>query len=285
MADFIVIGVRALGFVAALQAAGAPLFLWLFGDDLPRSTRAIRRLGGRTALAGLLLTIAYQVLEPARLTGELTGILDTSMQAVLLASDLGTATVVRVLGLAMVVLMWLKLSRFGAATALTGSTLVVVSFAFMGHTAADDQRWLLATLLILHLMLVAFWFGALWPFYLASRHETLATSGLIVERFSQLAVWLVPVIFIAGLAMSVLLLPSLASLTTPYGLSLLAKTSGFALLMGLASLNKWRLGPRLAHGDGRAAHAFRCSLAAEWILIAAVLTVTAVMTALFSPTH
>jgi putative copper resistance protein D len=285
MADFIAISVRALGFVAALQAAGAPLFLSLFGGDVPRSTRAIQHLAGRTALAGLLLTIAYQVLEPARLTGELAGVFDGSMQALLLASDLGTATAVRVLGLAMVMLVWLRPSRFGAAAALAGSALVVASFAFMGHTAADDQRWLLAGLLILHLVLVAFWFGTLWPFYLVSRHETLATRALIVDRFSRLAVWLVPVIFIAGLAMSALLLPSLASLTTPYGLSLLAKISGFALLMALASLNKWRLGPRMSHGDEHAAHAFRRSLVAEWVLIAAVLTVTAVMTALFSPTH
>jgi putative copper export protein len=34
-----------------------------------------------------------------------------------------------------------------------------------------------------------------------------------------------------------------------------------------------------------AIHAFRRSVLAEWILIAAVLAVTAAMTALFSPTH
>ena len=232
MVDFIAISVRALGFVAALQAAGVPLFLWLFGDDLPSSMGAIQRLGARVAIAGLLLTMAYQVLEPARLTGELVGVFDSSIQALLLASDLGTATAVRVLGLAMVVLVWLKPSRFGDAAALAGSALVVVSFAFTGHTAADDQRWLLA-----------------------------------------------------GLGMSALLLPSPTSLTTPYGLLFLAKVSGFALLMALASFNKWRLGPRMIHGDGHAAYAFRRSLAAEWVLIAAVLTVTAVMTALFSPTH
>src|SRR3970040_1263899 len=195
MADFIAISVRALGFVAALQAAGATLFLSLFGGDVPRSTRSIQHLAGRTALAGLLLTIAYQVLEPARLTGELAGVFDGSMQALLLASDLGTATAVRVLGLAMVMLVWLRPSRFGAAAALAGSALMVASFAFMGHTAADDQRWLLAGLLILHLVLVAFRFGTLWPFYFVSRHETLATRALIVDRFSRPALGLVSVVF------------------------------------------------------------------------------------------
>ena len=285
MADFLAIGARALGFITALQAAGVPLFLWLFGDDLRRSKPAIERLGRRTAAAGLALTFAYEVLEPARLMGELAGIFDGYMQTLLLASELGTATAVRALGLAIVLLAWRRSNRFGMAAAQSGGTLIVVSFAFMGHTAADDQRWILAGLLILHLMLVAFWFGALWPFYLASRHEALAATGRIAAQFSRYAVALVPVIFIAGLAMAALLLPSLASLTTPYGLSLLAKVAGFALLMGFASLNKWRLGPRIAEGDEGASRAFRRSLVAEWVLIAAVVAVAAVMTALFSPTH
>ena len=202
MADFIAIGVRALGFITALQAAGVPLFLWLFADDLRRSTPAIERLGRHTAAAGLALAVAYQVFEPARLAGELAGVFDGYLQALLLASELGTATAVRVLGLGMVLLAWLRPNRLGMAAALTGGTLVVVSFAFIGHTAADDRRWLLAGLLIVHLMLVAFWFGALWPLYLASRHEPLAATGRIVAQFSKYAVALVPVIFLAGLAMA-----------------------------------------------------------------------------------
>ncbi|HEX9878376.1 MAG TPA: hypothetical protein VGC50_17195 [Gammaproteobacteria bacterium] len=137
MVDFIAISVRALGFVAALQAAGVPLFLWLFGDDLPSSMGAIQRLGARVAIAGLLLTMAYQVLEPARLTGELVGVFDSSIQALLLASDLGTATAVRVLGLAMVVLVWLKPSRFGAAAALAGSGMGPHRGRLDGHCGHD----------------------------------------------------------------------------------------------------------------------------------------------------
>lgn len=285
MADFIAIGVRALGFIAALQAAGVPLFLWLFGDVLARSSGAVRRIGASTAVAGLLLAIAYQVLEAGRLTGELAGVFDGSMQRLLLVSDLGAATAVRVLGLLLVALVGFTSSRFRTAAALTGSALVVASFVLMGHTAADPRRWLLAALLIVHLMLVVFWFGALWPLHLVTRRETPAASGQIVARFSKIAVGWVPVIFFAGLAMSMLLLPSLASLITPYGNSLLAKATGFALLMALASVNKWRLGPLMRDGDRNAAAAFRRSLAVEWALIACVLAVTAVMTALFSPAH
>jgi putative copper export protein len=285
MADLLAIGLRALGFVAVVQAAGVPLFIWLFGDDLRRSAGAMQALAWRTAVAGLLLTIAHQIVEPARLAGELRGILDGPLQATLLASDAGTAAAVRVLGLVLVAVGSIKPSRLGAAGALIGATLIAVSFAFMGHTAAADQRWLLAALLVLHLSIVAFWFGALWPLHVASRYETLSVNGVLIARFSALAVRLVPVIFLAGLALSVALLPDVASLRTPYGLLLVTKVTGFGILMGLAALNKWRLGPRISRGDVNAIRAFRRSVLAEWILIAAVLAVTAAMTALFSPTH
>jgi putative copper export protein len=53
--------------------------------------------------------------------------------------------------------------------------------------------------------------------------------------------------------------------------------------MGLAAANKWRLGPALVHGPVQSGRWFRRSVAAEYVLIAAVLTITAVMTSLFSP--
>jgi len=41
MTDLTVIALRALSFVASLQAAGIPLFLWLFGDGVPHATRPV----------------------------------------------------------------------------------------------------------------------------------------------------------------------------------------------------------------------------------------------------
>jgi putative copper resistance protein D len=63
----------------------------------------------------------------------------------------------------------------------------------------------------------------------------------------------------------------------------MVKLAGFAVLMGLAALNKWRLGPAISRGDGTALVKFRRSVAAEAWLIVAVLAATAVMTLFFSP--
>lgn len=283
MADFVAIGLRGLAFAAALLAAGMPVFIWVFGRDLDRSAQRIRALALPIAASGLALTIAHAIVEPVRLAGAMSGIFDGSLQSMLLASDFGTTTAIRTLGLVMIVGGWLKPGRSGEGIALTGASLVIASFAFMGHTAAHPQRWLLAPLLITHLFAAAFWFGSLWPLAAVTRYEDFAVAGAIIERFSSVAVWSVPVIFIAGIVLASLLLPDLSSLRTPYGLSLISKVFGFAILMGLAAMNRWRFGPAIFKGEQSALKGFRRSVLAEWLLILVVVLVTAVMTASFSP--
>ena len=285
MPDIVAIGLRAVSFVAVLQAAGVAMFLWLFGGSLARSAGKIRSLGITAAIAGGVLTLAYHLVQPARMTGSFSGMLDGSLQAMLLTSDAGATTAIRILGLVMLVVGLPKRNRLGEACSLIGATLVVVSFGLMGHTTAHDQRWVLVALLVVHLLIIAFWFGALLPLYVAASRETVADNAFVIENFSAIAAWLVPIIFVAGLGMSVLLLEEFNNLWTAYGVSLLAKVSGFAALMGLATLNKWRLGPAIAAGHAPALRNFQRSVVAEWSLIVAVLVVTAIMTGLFSPIH
>jgi len=56
-----------------------------------------------------------------------------------------------------------------------------------------------------------------------------------------------------------------------------------AVLLGLGALNKWRFGPAISGGDLGAGRRFRIVVIVEYVLIAAVLSVTAVMTTFFSP--
>jgi putative copper export protein len=152
-----------------------------------------------------------------------------------------------------------------------------------GHTALGAHRLWLAPLLLVHLILVAFWFGSLWPLRQLCALEPREAAARVIEAFSTGALGLVPLIPLAGAGMAVLLLPDFAALLAPYGLLLGAKLLLFAALMGLAALNKLRLAPALARGEPGALPRFRRSVAAEYVLICAVLAVTAVLTGLFSP--
>jgi putative copper resistance protein D len=283
MTDALSVVLRALSFVLLFQAAGVAIFAALFGGRLERSRTAVRRLGQVAALAGVVLVAGHYALEPARMAGEMSGMWDPALQGMMWHSPSRAALICRVAGLLLIAVGLQGGSGRWTIVAVGGAILATGAFTLTGHTSVNTHRGALATLLILHLLVVAFWFGALWPLYVASLRETPARASDIIERFTAVATWLVPVILVAGIIMAVLLLPNLSSLSQTYGELLIAKVVGFALLMGLATVNKWRLGPALAQGTVQSGQWFRRSVAAEYVLIVAVLTITAVMTSFFSP--
>jgi putative copper resistance protein D len=191
---------------------------------------------------------------------------------------------VRVVGLAVLLLSLDRATKLNRWAACGGAALALLSFALMGHTVIHDQRWLLAPLLLVHVVVAAVWLGALAGLYVAMR-ETGAQSGALVARFSRHAVWAVPAILVCGLLMSLIFIRSFAELTTSYGAMVVGKALGFAALMALAAQNKWRLGPRLLAGDVSAVPALQRTIKLEWALIAVVLVATAVMTSLYAPEH
>jgi putative copper export protein len=164
-----------------------------------------------------------------------------------------------------------------------GATLAVVAFTLTGHTSVSPERWFLIVALAVHVLIVAFWLGALLPLYVATRREQAPAAARVVAAFSVAATWLVPGIFLAGVVLAAGLVPSLATFARPYGQLLLVKIGGFALAMAFAAMNKWHLAPALARGLPNGGAALRRSIAAEYALIVCVLVATAVMTSFFSP--
>ncbi len=282
--DIVAMTLRAASFIAGIQAAGIFVFLFLLGAHIGTSTRQIRSLGQYSAIAGLLLTLAHYLVEPARMVGSMAGVFDPIMHTMLLDTNIATAAATRILGLALLVIGLRTSGRMNTGTSVIGTALLIISFSLVGHTVVHDLRWLLVPLLVCHLIVVAFWFGSLLPLISVSKREDLNVTSAVIERFSKIATWTVPFIFLVGLGMSVALLGHWENLWTPYGNMLLVKIAAFAVLMGLATLNKWRFGPAIARASDTALIGFRRTVAVEWYLIAAVLAVTAIMTGLFSPT-
>ena len=278
--DALSVLLRAASFVALLQAAGLSLFAALFSSHLSAAGTGIRRLGvGSTAVA-LPLLAAQLALEAARMAGEFDGVLDWSLQRMVLGSAAAAVFGVRVLGAILLVCGLSGSFRPAQVLAYGGALLVAASFALTGHTAVHPARWLLAPALATHLLIAALWLGALPALYLATSREQTGRAARLIEAFSRLAVWVVPLLAVAGIVMTLVLVPGLAVFAQPYGWLLLVKMTGFAVLMGLASANRWRLGPAVARGDTRA---LKGSLAAEYVLMVGVLAATATMTSLYSP--
>jgi putative copper export protein len=276
---------RALGFVALFQAAGLAIFVAAFAATLATTGPVLRRFGMQMACAAAVLLVAQFALEPVRMAGDWTGIQDESLRSLALQSSLARASAWKLTGLVLALAGLYGRHRQANRLALLGALIALAGFVLTGHTAVHPLRIWLAPLLLLHLVVLAFWFGALLPLWQITRHETAVIAGRIVARFSSRAVILVPVLFVAGVMMAAILLQDAAALQSRYGRLLLAKICLFALLMGLAAMNKWRLGPAIAMGDAGAGRSFRVALAAEAVLIAAALAATAALTLLYSPEH
>jgi len=284
--DALSAALRAVSFTLLLNAAGIPIFLAAFGRLMPRSLPDVRKLGWALAISAMVFVAAHQALEAARMAGEMNGVLDPAMQKMALESRAGAAFAARMVGLALVAI---GLRRYAAGSAnaagstvaaLLGTLLTIISFTLQGHTTTTPHRAAAAALVLLHLLVVAFWLGALWPLYMAAKKEPPAIAARVIDRFSSTAAWLVPLILLAGIGLAAILLPSLDTFRQAYGQLLLVKLAGFAVLMAMASLNKWSFGPACAAGNTAA---FERTVIVEFILISVVLTATAIMTMFYSP--
>lgn len=281
--DAAAVAARSLAWLCLYQAAGVALFTLLFATQLPSVCARARRVSGIAALGGALLVMLQVPLTAARMAGEFAGMRDASLLRLALhASHAAAAAAVLLSGL--LLLAAGLLLRRAQPAALLGAAVAVCAPTLTGHTSVHPQRLLLAPLLIVHVLIGAFWLGSLWPLCLTVRLERAEVAAAALQRFSKLASWLVPCIALAGLGMAYLLIKDKSVLARPYGLMLLAKLAVFGLLMGLAALNRWRFTPALSAAAPAAARsALQRSILAEYLLIAAVLVMTATLTTFFSP--
>ena len=171
---------RAGSFIAALQAVGVAFFLIVFRSLIRSSLVSIRSVGRYAATVGLLFTLAHYLVEPGRMAGSLSGILDPMMHSLLLDTNVATATATRLLGLCALTAGFFTGGRMSNAAALLGSALLVISFTLIGHTAVHDMRWLLVILLATHLLVVAFWYGALLPLIIMSGRAENANVNSVI---------------------------------------------------------------------------------------------------------
>jgi copper resistance protein D len=309
MPDILSAILRALSFVLQLQAAGVVFFAAAFGPALTISLPAIRKLARVSAIAAVVAVAGHYVLEAARMSDGLAGVFDLSLQTMAWNSTAGGAFTVRELGLLLIIagmravparvtahnifaasvgspvaVFWKRLTARGVTlVGVAGALIVAVSFTLTGHTSVSARRALLVPLLLAHLLIVAFWFGALWPLCMVTLRESRERTARVIAVFSAAAFWLVPMILVVGTGIAAALLPDVAALGKPYGELLIAKVALYGVLMVLAALNKWRYGPAIARGDLQAGRRFRAVVMVEYVFIAAVLSVTAVMTTFFSP--
>ncbi len=271
---------KASGYAAALLAMGGPLFLVSF-RNAPEATLALaRKIAIVAALVGLAILAVRFGIRAARISGMgFSGAIDPMMLGFVWDSPLGDAALLRGVGQVLVLGLIFK-GMIGLGAGLVGALLIAASYTFVGHSLGDP-RWLLASLLTVHLLAAAYWVGALAPLHRAAGSQTGAD---LLHRFGLIASGTVALLVIVGVTFAWIMVESLSGLvTTAYGWTLLAKVAVVSGLMGLAALNKLKFVPALAANHPGATLHLRRSIKVEIIAVVLILLITATLTSVTTP--
>lgn len=279
MADLLNIILRFALYVDLLLLFGLALFGLYSFNALLRFRPLLRGM----AVTGALLSVAGLVLMTRAMSGETQlATLWPHLQMMLLETDVGLAWALRMTALAIVVI---RPSLWPASLA---GAIALASLAWSGH-GAMDEGWLrfwhfLSD--ILHLLAAGAWLGALLALVLMvsgrigdTRLRLLADA---VKRFEWVGALIVLTVSVTGVMNYLFIVgPRLDGvLFGTYGLLLAIKVLAFAVMLVLAALNRFHLGPSLQQSlrDGQhliAANALRRSVVMELALALLIVALVA----------
>lgn len=279
MADLLNIILRFALYVDLLLLFGLALFGLYSFNALLRFRPLLRGM----AVTGALLSVAGLVLMTRAMSGETQlPALWPHLQMMLLETDVGLAWALRMTALAIVVI------RPGLWPASLAGAIALASLAWSGH-GAMDEGWLrfwhfLSD--ILHLLAAGAWLGALLALVVMvsgrigdTRLRLLADA---VKRFEWVGALIVLTVSVTGVMNYLFIVgPRLDGvLFGTYGLLLAIKVLAFAVMLVLAALNRFHLGPSLQQSlrDGQhliAANALRRSVVMELALALLIVALVA----------
>ncbi len=192
------------------------------------------------------------------------------------ATSYGTAALIAVFAALAALVALGAQPRARKALALISLAALGTAFAATGHASAAAPEWLMRPAVFIHTAGVAVWAGSLLPLacLLLGRSDSHGTTAL--ARFSRMIPWAIVPLVVAGIVLAVIQVGAPAALIdTAYGLVLLAKGALLILLFALAAVNRlWLTRPALA-GDSVATRRLAASVAAEIVLVLAILAVVA----------
>ncbi|WP_088329428.1 CopD family protein [Lacimicrobium sp. SS2-24] len=217
------------------------------------------------------------------------GAMDPAIVAMMWSTATGDTALMRGIGLIAALLILLLPMALGSTKKTQGAKhlimmtavlLLAYSFVQLGHIS--ERGWLNQALLMFHVFVMAWWFGALFPLKLACRSFSDEKLVEVMESFGKQAVYMVISSILAGVIMAVELIDSLAALfESSYGLTLLIKVVLVISILGIAATNKLKRVPSIKDGTGR--RSLSRSISIEIMVACSILLVTAALTSVVYP--
>lgn len=221
----------------------------------------------------------------------ISGAVDLDMIDIMWDSSIGDTALWRSIGLIGATTVVMFSSRFTerkqskhVQQALLVICLFVFSYSFtlIGHIS--DMGVFEKTLLMVHVIVMAWWFGALYP--LKKACNTLGRDELyqLMEGFGKQASVMVSLLLVAGLLLAIQLVGDIdALLWSNYGQTILVKLFLVTSILTIAALHKLKLVPNLESHNGR--EALSKSISIEMVVAFVILFVTSGLTSVVGPAN
>ncbi|MEQ5807908.1 CopD family protein [Alteromonas sp. NFXS44] len=217
------------------------------------------------------------------------GAFDPDMVSIMWSTAIGDTTLMRGLGL-LAALAIISVSSTSQSAkykhyieyALMMAIILVLAYSFilLGHVS--ELNFIKQLLLMFHVLVMAWWFGALYPLKLACNYLSDDKLLNFMESFGRQASVLVSLLFIAGLILVTQLVNSFDDLLkSSYGQVLLLKLSLVICILAIAARHKLKLVPELKNRTGR--QLLSKSITIEMMIAFAILLVTAALTSVVGP--
>jgi len=245
---------RAVHFAATALAAGTAAYLVLVAEPVLRldnvAAAKFRRSARWLVWSGLAIAIVSGVMWLIWLASDIFGASLINVCAhggvwsVLEQTRFGLVWMVR-LGLALLLGAAVLAPAAGWLQLAAGAGLIG-SLALVGHAGATPGAHVELASDVLHLVAAAIWIGAL-PALVICLRQGRGTAADAARRFSFLGIAGVGTLLATGIINSWNLLSGPRDLVlTSYGRIVLLKIGLFAAMVGVATVNRYRLTPRLA---------------------------------------
>ena len=266
---------RTLQFASLLLATGLALFGLLIKTPA-KIESSLRRSGSVVAFVAAGTFIAAVGLGGAEMMGGSVRVFDGQSWSMGINTTLGPSLAIGLVGL-IILLAGFMVGFEGRGRPLmwTGIIVSTSSLLVTGHAATADPRWFMTPIVGIHLLCVAFWFGALWPLLISLTRLERSDTVRIFRDFTFWAVASVALILLSGIGITLIQVDSISALFgTDYGFKLLIKIGLVIALLGLAGLNKIIFTPALEKGRDWAPFRLTRSINGEVALIIGVFALT-----------
>ncbi len=257
-------------------------------DDLMVDALAkLDRWGSVAAVVGLFGLVAAFPARIVTVGGTWDALTDGSFVSDTITGPIGQATLLSALGL--VGLLTFRASGRSRATlvvGLVGSALALGGFALEGHTRTKEPTWLIVASDLVHTAAGAAWLGGVLALAIMLRRTAGPWRARVALDVSWSALWAVVAVSIAGITMSVIVLPSFNALAdTGYGLALMVKVGLVLVLLAIGVRSRLVLVPALEQAEGSddpepigtAVRQMRRSLVIELVVFGLLLVATATL--------